>query len=219
MQLMTLTLSLAMLAALDAGFGLSAEPKAPNAARRTEGAKMPDSGQTMERRVVVEPLRYVLLDVSFFHADGYAVWLSQSGHLTVQKVSALPPGKKMSPEDDGTRVEVVVREAWLPPAALARVEAAIEAAVKSGLRVTDRLGIPDETRVTVAVRDARGELHVLEAWSADVGQLVEPVRQLFGLARSLAQAHKGALRSEQTMRAEKLRLEWPVTLEPLPQRQ
>jgi hypothetical protein len=218
MRLECLVVPLAVLAMLDAGVGAAADPKAPSAARRTEGSKMPDSGQRTETRAAIEPLRYVLLDISYFHADGFAVWLSQSGHLTVQKVSAVPPGKRMSPEDDGTRVEVVVREARLPPAALTRVEAAIETAVKSGLRVTDRLGIPDETRVTVAVRDARGDLHVLEAWSADVGQLDEPVRQLFGLARSLAQAHEGALKSEQTMRAEKLKLEWPATLEPLPAR-
>lgn len=162
-----------------------------------------------------EKIRYFFINVSPFHKDGMAVWLSQSGDLVVQQVSAIPPGKKLDPDDDGTRVESTVSRVRIDKANMREIEAIIDGASKGELVVKDRPGVPDEVRVNFGFRDSSDRLRQLQIWEDDSAQQGENIKIIFNLAGRLFSKFKHTKTQQVTVQADDLKVAWPTGLEAL----
>ncbi len=164
---------------------------------------------------IEEKVRYFFINVSPFHKDGMAVWLSQSGDLVVQQVSAIPPGKKIDPDDDGTRVESTVSRVKIDKANMREIEAIIDGASRGELVVKDRPGVPDEVRVNFGFRDSSDRLRQLQIWEDDSSQQGENIKIIFNLARRLLSKSSFVKTQQVTVQAGDLKVAWPAGFEVL----
>lgn len=98
------------------------------------------------------PLDFYYINLSSFHGDGKVVWMSKSGLVIVQIAEFNQPSS--------------IYQLKLSSGEVADYSKKIES-TDTNLKIVDRLGIPDEVRVSFGFRNSKKSLVSLQIWEKD----------------------------------------------------